>query len=170
MQVSRKDKMENNCKTSVGKHEWNSPLGRHICRRVVDMKLILKIYGVRIWSEFMSQGEVHWRTLVKIDEHPYTIILIYSFFLYRNLTVSRFSFFFGSYTLSRTTLTSDRSVTRPVPEYRTTQTQNNASTHTYTHTHHTSIPEVGFEPTITASEGAKTVHASDRSATVNCYT
>jgi hypothetical protein len=28
------------------------------------------------------------------------------------------------------------------------------------------MPRVGFEPTITASERAKTVHASDRSATV----
>jgi hypothetical protein len=28
------------------------------------------------------------------------------------------------------------------------------------------MPEVGFEPTITASEEAKTVHSLDRSATV----
>jgi hypothetical protein len=34
------------------------------------------------------------------------------------------------------------------------------------YTHQTSIPETGFEPTITASEGEKTVHALDRSATV----
>jgi hypothetical protein len=33
-------------------------------------------------------------------------------------------------------------------------------------THQTSIREVGFEPTITASERTKTVHASDRSASV----
>jgi hypothetical protein len=31
------------------------------------------------------------------------------------------------------------------------------------------MPEVGFEPTITASERAKTVHALDRSATVISY-
>jgi hypothetical protein len=66
--------MENTCKTSVGKLEWNSPLGRHICRRVVDMKLILKINVVRIWPEFTSQGEVPWRTLVKIDEFPDTVM------------------------------------------------------------------------------------------------
>jgi hypothetical protein len=35
----------------------------------------------------------------------------------------------------------------------------------YTHTH-TSMPRVGFESTIPASERAKTVHASDRAATV----
>jgi hypothetical protein len=39
-------------------------------------------------------------------------------------------------------------------------------THTHTHTHQTSMPSVGFEPTIPASERAKTVHAPDGSATV----
>jgi hypothetical protein len=35
-----------------------------------------------------------------------------------------------------------------------------------TYTHQTSVPCVGFEPMIPASERAKTVHALDRSATV----
>jgi hypothetical protein len=35
-----------------------------------------------------------------------------------------------------------------------------------TYTHHTSMPYVGFEPTIPASERAKTAHVLDRSATV----
>jgi hypothetical protein len=35
-----------------------------------------------------------------------------------------------------------------------------------TYTHQTSMPWVGFEPTIPASERAKTVHALDRAATV----
>jgi hypothetical protein len=35
-----------------------------------------------------------------------------------------------------------------------------------TYTHQTSMPCVGFEPTIPASERAKTVHVLDRSATV----
>jgi hypothetical protein len=34
------------------------------------------------------------------------------------------------------------------------------------YTHQTSMPSVGFEPTIPASERAKTVHALDRAATV----
>jgi hypothetical protein len=34
------------------------------------------------------------------------------------------------------------------------------------YTHHTSVPWVGFKPTIPASERAKTIHASDRAATV----
>jgi hypothetical protein len=40
---------------------------------MVDMKLMLKINGVRIWPEFISQGKVHWRTLVKIEELPHSI-------------------------------------------------------------------------------------------------
>jgi hypothetical protein len=39
-------------------------------------------------------------------------------------------------------------------------------THTHTHIHQTSIPYVGFEPTITATKRAKRVHALDLSATV----
>jgi hypothetical protein len=39
----------------------------------------------------------------------------------------------------------------------------------YTYTHQTSMPCVGFEPTIPVSERAKTVHALDRSVTVTGY-
>jgi hypothetical protein len=45
-------------------------------------------------------------------------------------------------------------VTRPLPTHRTTQTQNK---HTQT-----SMPSVGFQPTISVLERAKTFHASDR--------
>jgi hypothetical protein len=54
---------------------------------------------------------------------------------------------------------SDQVVARPIPEHWTTQTQNK-------HIHQTSMPCVGFEPTIPASKRAKTVHALDRWATV----
>jgi hypothetical protein len=54
---------------------------------------------------------------------------------------------------------SDQLVARPLPKHRTTQTQNK-------HTYQTSMPCVGFGPTIPASDRAKTVHALDRSATV----
>jgi hypothetical protein len=50
----------------------------------------------------------------------------------------------------------DKPAARPLTY--TTQTQNKPP--------QTSIPGVGFEPTIPASEGAKTVHALDRAATV----
>jgi hypothetical protein len=39
-----------------------------------------------------------------------------------------------------------------------------------TYTHQTSIPYVGFEPTVPVSERAKAVHALDRSATVTDHT
>jgi hypothetical protein len=95
----------------------------------------------------------------------------YPFLLCRTLTVSMFSFFFGSYTISRTPWTSDRLVARPLPKYRTIETQikcthTHPHTHTHTHTHQTSMPEVGLESMITASKRTKTVNASDRSATV----
>jgi hypothetical protein len=47
-----------------------------------------------------------------------------------------------SFTDGRTPWTGDQLVARPLPKYRTTQTQKNA------HTHQTSMPWVGFEPTI----------------------
>jgi 3,4-dihydroxy-2-butanone 4-phosphate synthase len=56
---------------------------------------------------------------------------------------------------------SEQPIARSLPEYRTTQTQNK-----HTHTYQISIPCVGSETTIPASERAKTVHALDRSATV----
>jgi hypothetical protein len=64
-----------------------------------------------------------------------------------------------SFTDGRTLWTGDQLVARPPPKHRTTQTEKNA------HTHQISMPWVGFEPTIPASERAKTLHSSDRSAT-----
>jgi hypothetical protein len=59
----------------------------------------------------------------------------------------------------RTPWTSDQLIAKPLPKHRTRQTQNK-------HSHQTSMPCVGFEPTIPASERAKTVHALERSTTV----
>jgi hypothetical protein len=67
--------------------------------------------------------------------------------------------FHDHFTDGRTSWTSDQLVARPLPKHRTIQTQNK-------YTHQTSMPCVGFEPTIPASERAKTLHALDRSATV----
>jgi hypothetical protein len=58
----------------------------------------------------------------------------------------------------RTPWTSNQPVAMPLPKLRTTQTQNKRT--------QTSIPWVGFEPTISAYERAKTVHALDRAAAV----
>jgi hypothetical protein len=62
------------------------------------------------------------------------------------------------YTDGRTPWTSDQPVARPLPTHRTTQTQNKRTW--------TSMPWVGFEPTILASKRAKRAHALDRAATV----
>jgi hypothetical protein len=75
-----------------------------------------------------------------------------------------FQFSLDLYTIGRTPWTSDRPIARPLPKYRTTQTEKRTRPHM--HTHQTSMPYVGFESTITASERAKTVHAPERSATV----
>jgi hypothetical protein len=81
-------------------------------------------------------------------------LLVQSFLL----DLGRFSTFLILYTIGRTPWTGHQSVARPLPTHRTTQTQNK---HTQT-----SMPWVGFEPTIPAFERAKTVHASDHAATV----
>jgi hypothetical protein len=52
----------------------------------------------------------------------------------------------------------DQPVTRPLPTHETTQTQNKPT--------QTSMPRVGYEPTIPLFECAKTVHALGRVATV----
>jgi hypothetical protein len=67
--------------------------------------------------------------------------------------------FYDHFTDGRTPWTSDQLVARPLPRHRTTQVQNK-------HTYQTSMPYVGFEPTIQASKRAKTVHSLVRSATV----
>jgi hypothetical protein len=69
--------------------------------------------------------------------------------------------FFSSqicYTVCRTPSTGDQSVTRPLPTHRRAQTQNKST--------QTSMPQVGFETTISAFERSKTVHTLDRTATV----
>jgi hypothetical protein len=89
--------------------------------------------------------------------------------MYRSLlpfwSIGLISQFLDHFTDGRTPWTGDQLVARPLPIHRTTQTQKTARTHTHTHTHQTSMTWVGFEPTIPASERAKTVHALDRSAT-----
>jgi hypothetical protein len=74
------------------------------------------------------------------------------------LGLGRFFTFLILHTVGRTPWTGDQPVSRPLPTQRTTQTQNKHS--------QTSMPRVGFEPTIPAFEQAKTVHALDGAATV----
>jgi hypothetical protein len=67
-----------------------------------------------------------------------------------------------SYTDGRTPWTGDQPVARPLPTHTTAQTQNKRT--------QTSMPLVGFEPTIPVFERAKTVHALDSAATVTGHT
>jgi hypothetical protein len=62
------------------------------------------------------------------------------------------------YTVGRTPSTGDQPVARPLPTHRTIQTQNKRT--------QTSMPQMGFEPTIPAFERAKMVLALDRATTV----
>jgi hypothetical protein len=66
--------------------------------------------------------------------------------------------FLNLYAVGRTPWTGDQPVARPLPTHRTAQTQNKRT--------QPSMPRLGFEPTIPAFEWAKTVHTSDRTATV----
>jgi hypothetical protein len=74
------------------------------------------------------------------------------------LGFGRFFSFFIFYTVSRTPLTGDQPIPRPLPAHRTTQTQTKRT--------QTLMPRVGFEPKIPVFERAKTVHAIDRATTV----
>jgi hypothetical protein len=62
------------------------------------------------------------------------------------------------YTVGWTTWTGDQPVTRPLPTHRTTETQNRRT--------QTSMPWVGFEPTISVFQRTETVHISHPAATV----
>jgi hypothetical protein len=72
--------------------------------------------------------------------------------------LGRFFSFLNLYTVGETLWTGDQPVARPLPTHRTTQTQNKRT--------QTSMPRVGFEPTIPVFERAKAVHALDRAVTV----
>jgi hypothetical protein len=71
--------------------------------------------------------------------------------------LAAFSNFLILYTVDMTPWTGYQPVTKPLPTLRTTQTQNKRT--------ETSMPWVGFEPTISAFERDETVHAVDRAAT-----
>jgi hypothetical protein len=84
--------------------------------------------------------------------------LSFSLWLYSPLEFGRFFSFLILYTVGRIPWTGHQPVSRPLPTHGTTQTQNKCT--------RTSMPLVGFEPTITVFERAKTFHALDCAATV----
>jgi hypothetical protein len=74
------------------------------------------------------------------------------------LDLGRFFSFLIFYTVTRAFWMGDQPVSRPLPAHRTVQTQNKRT--------QTSMPQLGFEPTILVFERAKTIHALDSAATV----
>jgi hypothetical protein len=82
---------------------------------------------------------------IYLSTHAPTHLLLYN----SSLDLGRFFSFLISYTDSSTPWTADQPVARPLPA----QTQTT----------------MGFEPTISVFERAKTVHALDRAATVIGY-
>jgi hypothetical protein len=80
------------------------------------------------------------------------------FWLYSPLLgLGRFFSFLILYTVGRTAWTGDQPVAGPLPTHRTAQTQNKRT--------QTSIPLVGFKPTIPAFERAKTANVLHCAAT-----
>jgi hypothetical protein len=103
------------------------------------------------------QGPDFWptpSTYIHTYIHIYLSMVLQSFLL----VLGRFFSFLILYTVGRTPWTRDQPVARPLPTHRTAQTQNKRT--------QTSMPQVGFEPTIPAFERVKKVHALDRVATV----
>jgi hypothetical protein len=86
-----------------------------------------------------------------------SIMIIYLSLYSPLLDLGRFFRFLILYTVGRTPWTGDQTVARPRPTHRT-RTQNKRT--------QTPMSRVGFEPTISAFERAKTVHALDHTATV----
>jgi hypothetical protein len=69
--------------------------------------------------------------------------------------------FLNLYTLNRTPWTEDQPIARPLLEHRTAQTQNKRI--------QTSMPLLGFKPTIPVFQRAKTVHALYRAVAMDGY-
>jgi hypothetical protein len=94
-----------------------------------------------------------------LDSTPhYANLSIYLWLYNPLLDLGRIFSFLIFYTVGRTPCTGDQPVERPLPAHRTGQTKIQRT--------QTSMPWVGFEPTISAFERAKTVHVLDRAATV----
>jgi hypothetical protein len=94
-------------------------------------------------------------------EFRYSQVLHFWQFIYGSTAAVDLCHFFSFlilYTVSSTPWKGDQPVARPLSTHTATQTQNKRT--------QTSIPRVGFEPTIPVFERAKTVHVFDRAAIV----
>jgi hypothetical protein len=92
--------------------------------------------------------------------HSYSLLFL--LWLYIHLfDLGRFFSLLILYSVCRTPWIGDQPFTRPLPTHRATQIQNKST--------HTSMPWVGFEPTISVLEQAKTVYVFDWATTVICF-
>jgi hypothetical protein len=110
--------------------------------------VLLAVYiGSRIWKNAKAQQRV-------IQTYLSSYLWLYSLLL----GLGRFFRLLILCTVGRTPWTGDKPAARPLPTHGTTQTQNKCT--------HTSMPWLGFEPTIPVFQRAKRVHALDHAATV----
>jgi hypothetical protein len=102
---------------------------------------------------------IYWITI----QQPYLSVCLFIYlWLYNPLSdIGRFFSFLILYTVGRTPWTGQQAVTRPLSTHRTTQTQNKRT--------QTSMPWLGFEPTISAFQREKTVHAIDGAALLSAW-
>jgi hypothetical protein len=136
------------------------PLGKKPC-----YPLDIKLGASQTWAGVYRKEKIPWPCLESNPDSSlhwliltFVIVYFFSLWLYSPLDLGRFFNFLILYTVGRTPWTGDQPVARLLPTHRTTQTQNKRT--------QTSIPWVGFEPTIPVFERVKAVHASDRPATV----
>jgi hypothetical protein len=139
-------------------------------------ELVLKVlhhkYGTqeRIYISYRSSPARHLYTVfcplcinltqnIKHIPAPPCVSATYLFMALQPLwTLAAFFQSLNLYTVGRTPWTGDQPVARPLPTHTTKQTQNKRI--------QTSMPAVGFEPTIPMFELVKTVYTLDRVATV----
>jgi hypothetical protein len=103
-------------------------------------------------------NNLKWANLIPLHELSISVYLSVSIYMVLQSVVGPcplFSFLIF-YTVGRTPWTGDQPVVRPLLAHRRAQTWNKRT--------ETSIPQVGFEPTIAVFERLKTVHALDRAA------
>jgi hypothetical protein len=115
------------------------------------MKAASSLVNASSFEEGLSES-VYYRSLP--TEHLCFYLRCRGYFSLDHFTDGcRGCFSFDHFTDGRTPWTSDQLVARPLPN--TGQHKHRINAYTY----QTSMPCVGFEPTIPASEQAKTVHA-----------
>jgi hypothetical protein len=138
----------------VGGHAYIRPKSGYLRLRLMVNCLNL---SMQISGQFISTPLQIWNMLS--SRCMFLIFFFFLLWLYSPLsTIGRFLSFLILYTVRKTPWRGNQPVARPLPTYRTTQTENKRT--------QTSLPRVGFEPTIPAIERAKTVYILDRAATL----